>query len=150
MPIKPENASKYPLNWPSIRARILHRAGGTCEFVRVDGTRCEAPNRQMIARDRRNLENWWTWDFADAFVPPAMYSLVHIVLTVAHLNHDPADCRDENLLAGCQLHHLRYDLAHHQANAAATRRLKQGNAELFPDLTPQPVEVDTSTRLERI
>jgi hypothetical protein len=34
---------------------------------------------------------------------------VKVVLTVAHLNHDPADCRDENLRAGCQLHHLRYD-----------------------------------------
>jgi hypothetical protein len=31
------------------------------------------------------------------------------VLTVAHLNHDPQDCRDENLKAFCQRCHLRYD-----------------------------------------
>lgn len=29
------------------------------------------------------------------------------VLTVHHLNHDPSDCRDENLLACCQRCHLR-------------------------------------------
>lgn len=33
-----------------------------------------------------------------------------VVLTIAHLNHNPADCRDENLRALCQLHHNRYDI----------------------------------------
>lgn len=33
-----------------------------------------------------------------------------VILTVAHLNHEPADCRDENLKAWCQRCHNTYDL----------------------------------------
>jgi hypothetical protein len=54
-----------------------------------------------------------------------------IVLTVAHLNHEPEDCRESNLRAWCQRHHLAYDHEHHQANAQATRRARAGTLELF-------------------
>lgn len=54
-----------------------------------------------------------------------------IVLTVAHLNHQPEDCRPENLAAMCQRHHLAYDHDHHRANAQATRRARSGTLELF-------------------
>jgi len=53
------------------------------------------------------------------------------VLTVAHLNHEPLDVRDENLKALCQRCHLRYDIEHHQANARRTRRAKKAHGELF-------------------
>ena len=54
-----------------------------------------------------------------------------IVLTVAHLDHQPENCSDSNLKAMCQRCHLRYDVKHHQANASATRRAKKQNGELF-------------------
>lgn len=54
-----------------------------------------------------------------------------IVLTVAHLDHQPENCRPENLAAMCQRHHLAYDHDHHRANAQATRRAKAGTLELF-------------------
>lgn len=54
-----------------------------------------------------------------------------IVLTIAHLNHDPTDCDPANLRALCQRHHLAHDHDHHRANAQATRRAKSGTAELF-------------------
>lgn len=57
--------------------------------------------------------------------------LIVIVLTVAHLNHEPEDCRPENLAAWCQRHHLAYDLEHHQRNAYATRRKGKAIRELF-------------------
>jgi len=57
--------------------------------------------------------------------------LIVIVLTVAHLNHEPEDCRPENLAAMCQRHHLAYDHDHHRANSQATRRAKAGTLELF-------------------
>lgn len=51
-----------------------------------------------------------------------------VVLTVAHLNHTPEDCRDENLAALCQKCHNSYD--------APTRRRgrleRAGVQELFP------------------
>lgn len=66
-------------------------------------------------------------DFQDPDGP----QLIVIVLTVAHLNHQPEDCRPENLAAWCQRHHLAYDLEHHQRNAYATRRKGKAIGELF-------------------
>src|SRR5690349_11267246 len=108
MPILASEKHKYPLEWPAIRARILARAGNACEFTCEDGTRCSAPDRHRICRGVKNPETWSLERHAVEYLDPETYTdPVLVVLTVAHLNHDPADCRDENLKAGCQLHHLR-------------------------------------------
>jgi len=77
----------------------------------------------------------WTYGQARAFIDRWCWEEdtkpIVIVLTVAHLNHDPTDCRPENLAAMCQRHHLAYDQDHHRANAQATRRAKAGTLELF-------------------
>lgn len=92
MPIRPENRARYPANWDEISARIrFERAGRRCERV-IDGMRCEAVQDE-----------------------PHPLTGSTVVLTVAHLNHTPEDCRDENLAAMCQYHHLRYDRHHHRA-----------------------------------
>lgn len=57
--------------------------------------------------------------------------LIVIVLTVAHLDHNPENCDPENLRAWCQRHHLAYDHEHHLASAHATRRARSGTLELF-------------------
>lgn len=61
---------------------------------------------------------------------PARWARGQVVLTVAHLNHQPADCRPENLMAMCQRCHLRYDMTLHRHHAAQTRRRKRNNLEL--------------------
>ena len=92
MPIKREARALYPDDWDAISLRIrFERAGGRCERV-IDGMRCEAVQDQ-----------------------PSPITGSMVKLQVAHLNHDPADCRDENLGAFCQDHHLRYDRHHHRA-----------------------------------
>ena len=45
-----------------------------------------------------------------------------VVLTTAHLNHTPEDCRPENLRAMCQGCHLHYDREHHAQSRAETQR----------------------------
>jgi 5-methylcytosine-specific restriction endonuclease McrA len=52
-----------------------------------------------------------------------------VVLTTAHLNHTPEDCRPENLRAMCQGCHLHYDREHH----AQTRRRTREFTLDFPD-----------------
>jgi hypothetical protein len=104
VPIRPESRALYPPNWKAISLDIrTNRAGGRCECTGhcgLDhGGRCEARNGQ-----------------------PNPITGANVVLTVAHLNHDPRDCRPENLLSSCQLCHLRYDADHHRETAAATRR----------------------------
>jgi hypothetical protein len=54
------------------------------------------------------------------------------VLTVAHLNHIPSDCRPENLRALCAPCHCRYDLS----QMALKQQLKlerQGQLNLFKE-----------------
>lgn len=105
MPIRPENRALYPKDWPAISRRIrFERAGGQCEFVDLK-TRCDAFHGKPH---------------------PITGSIV--VLTTAHLDHDPTHNDDDNLLAGCQLHHNRYDREHR----AETRRLTKLAKEKAP------------------
>ena len=102
MPIRPENKALYPPDWTAISRRIRERSGGQCECkgeCRRHTGRCRALNRQPHPRTGSE-----------------------VVLTVAHLNHQPQDCRPENLRAFCQACHLSYDADHHAATRARTRQ----------------------------
>lgn len=100
MPILPENRGRYPSNWGEISWRIRYqRAGGRCE-------RCGAKNAKPH---------------------PITGSMV--VLTVAHLDHVPENCDDDNLMAMCQRCHNRYDARHR----AETRRSRRAIGDLFDD-----------------
>lgn len=137
MPIKPENRHRYPPDWPAIRERILQRAGHACE-------KCKAPNRTRIARGGGDDVGTYMNDEGEVFdaetgerlgqIHMSDYHvdrMVDVVLTIAHLDHTPENCADENLRAWCQRCHLRYDHEHHRTNAQATRRAKAGTLELF-------------------
>jgi len=110
MPIKPENRARYPANWKEIRARILKRAGNRCEWPG-----CYVPN---------------------GAINPITGS--RVVLTIAHRDHTPENCGDENLAAWCQYHHLAYDLEHHMQNVFATRRRGKAIGDLFDQPEGKP------------
>lgn len=147
MPIKPENRARYPADWPEIRERILRRAGYRCEHPG-----CMARQYSVGVWHRpHDGDRPWTWfplfgqndnprTYQEARQMAAEIDHdrseegqkpIVIVLTIAHLNHQPEDCRPENLAAMCQRHHLAYDHDHHRANAQATRRAKAGTLEMF-------------------
>lgn len=93
MPIRPENKARYPKDWKAISRRIrFERAQNRCEG-------CGAENYKSH---------------------PVTGSKV--ILTVAHLNHTPEDCRDENLKAFCQKCHNAYDAEHRRQTRAASLR----------------------------
>ncbi len=100
MPIRPEMRALYPRDWPAISRRIRERAGNRCEECGAENGR---PNPRTGSR---------------------------VVLTVAHLDHDPRNCADGNLRALCQLCHLRYDAAEHARNAQRTRERRLGMQRL--------------------
>ena len=85
MPIKKENRGRYPKNWKEIRQQILQRANNRCEF-------CGRENHSMAENEQGKM--------------------IKVILTIAHLNHTPEDCRPENLRALCQRCHNRYDAQH--------------------------------------
>lgn len=115
MPIKPENQARYPADWKAIRERILARAGNRCEL-------CFLPNGEDVARDAAG------YPFPPYDVAGTGRKVVTIVLTIAHINQQPEDNRDANLLALCQRCHNRIDLPYRQQNAAATRAAKKAAA----------------------
>lgn len=142
MPIKPENRSRYPENWKDIRAAILARAGDCCE-------QCKVPNRERVARGagphadtyQMNDANVYSADTGEHLgrVRMSEYTLKNmadIVLTIAHLDHQPENCDPANLRALCQRCHLRYDAAHHAETARHTRRARLNNLELFAEGQP--------------
>lgn len=139
MPIKPENRARYPSNWKTeIRPAILKRAQDKCE-------RCQAPNGQTIFRfTSRGIYMLEDGEMFDAETgdflrigrltdePTGEHDdFVRIVLTIAHLDHKPENCDPSNLRALCQRCHLRYDHAHHMANARETRRSRKATGDLL-------------------
>jgi 5-methylcytosine-specific restriction endonuclease McrA len=76
----------YPKCWRIIRGLILARAGNRCEGA-PEYPDCRAPNHQ-----------------------PHPVTGSHVVLTIAHLDHDPTNNTWDNLRALCQRCHLRHDL----------------------------------------
>lgn len=121
-PIKPENKARYPKSWRGISNRIKERAGWQCECVGEcglhEGERCDRTHNQILRSDK--LDEWG--------VPKWFY----VVLTVAHLDHTPENCEDDNLKAMCQRCHNRYDRPH---RTATIRRAKeQGTDPLFEEI----------------
>lgn len=113
MPIKPENAARYPKDWKAIRARILERAHNCCEGSP------KYPDCRVV-----------NGSFRFASSDPDL-AKVRIVLTIAHLDHQPENCEDSNLRAWCQKCHLAYDLKHHAETAYATRHARRAIGDLF-------------------
>ena len=102
MPIKAENKSRYPKDWKQISVYIRFiRANNKCEF-------CGAENYQ-----------------------PHPITKSKVVLTVAHLNHNPEDCNFENLKALCQKCHLGYDKQFHVKNMKETLSKKKNQGDVL-------------------
>jgi len=105
MPIRPENKDRYPKDWPEISRK--KRAGGVC-----DGS------PQFPDCRARNGE-------------PHPITGSKVVLTVAHLDHQPENCDPENLRAWCQRCHNAYDAPMRAKGVADRRRAKLAVSDMF-------------------
>lgn len=155
MPIRRENRSRYPDDWKAISAQVREEAGQRCEW-------CSAKNGATILRGSDNQDgvslpayryadapvyddtfhaqtgaaipgaNWDTFD-ANARGP------VLVVLTVAHLDHQPENCDRENLRALCQACHNAYDAPMRAKGIAERKRAARAVSDLFTE-SSQPLE----------
>jgi hypothetical protein len=115
MPIRPENRARYPKDWKQISLRIRNeRARGRCE--------CTGECGEVHYLNHRC---------------PALNGAPHpdtgskVVLTVAHLDHTPENCADDNLKAMCQRCHNRYDAPMRRAGIKARARQSQAIGDMF-------------------
>ena len=139
MPIRKELLHLYrgPA-WKEIRARILERAGNKCE-------RCGKPNGEILSVTRGGFwfdirRNGWLNDrgqesayFWPGFTGHSVY-VIRIVITIAHLDHNPYNNMDENLQALCQHCHLKHDRHFHYANARRSRARRVGQLWLSSEI----------------
>jgi hypothetical protein len=103
--------SRYPDNWKQLSEWI--------RFVRAAG-KCEGSPAYPDCRAEHGKAHPVTG--------------ANVLLTTAHLDHDPTNCAHENLRAWCQRCHLTYDAELHARHAASTRYSRKNTAmnPLFP------------------
>lgn len=118
MPIKKENKKLYPKNWKEIRQRILERAGNKCEF-------CGVKNYSVGYRNQNGefIESVGMQQEADELDGEKLFK---IILTIAHLDHNPTNNNPSNLRALCQKCHNNYDKEHRKETRKKTLEEKRG------------------------
>jgi hypothetical protein len=123
-PIRPENVARYPRAWPAISARIRERAAGQCECRGECGL--DHVSLEVAAGDFLRSNRCPERDGGQA-----VFFKGRVVLTVAHLDHKPENCADDNLAAWCQRCHNRYDVPHRRE----TKRRRKAAGDLFGEGT---------------
>lgn len=128
----PMNKALYPANWPEISAALKEQVGQKCE-------QCGLENYRWIYRNKFKPEQYiyvidtgGDGDKCDEFYRHRTEypSKPHqVILTTAHLDHNPANNDRSNLRVLCQRCHLVHDLPHHMANARQTRIRKKHAAK---------------------
>lgn len=113
MPIKPENKKLYPPNWKQISEYIrFERAKNKCEFCGVNNyirgfwIENKFVTIEQILIELETTGNTQIDNFSIEKKP------IKIILTVAHLDHNPSNCDYSNLKALCQKCHNNYDRVH--------------------------------------
>lgn len=121
MPIRPENKGLYPANWKEVVAGIRERSGNRCEA-------CGVINGERIQRNQDG--SLWRYEVAPEICyhigptgrhfrvrsPGEWKPAFRVILTVAHLDHDPRNNDPANLRHWCQYHHNQHDAAHRAEN----------------------------------
>lgn len=101
MPVKPENRKRYPKDWKQIANSLKTIAGFRCESSPAFPN-CEAVHGK-----------------------PHPETGAIVVLTVAHLDHQPENNCSTNLRVWCQRCHNVYDREYRKANRLETYRQKR-------------------------
>jgi 5-methylcytosine-specific restriction endonuclease McrA len=151
MPIKPENRKRYPKNWKQISEDIrFNRAQNKCEVCGVSNHAVGYRKlKQFVPLDRANNFDYYAGQGLDAVTKEMLtfkkartiaeiandyynlgYKCIVIVLTVAHLDHNPENNDYSNLKAMCQKCHNSYDAPHRRQTFKKSKLIGQLKLEL--------------------
>jgi 5-methylcytosine-specific restriction endonuclease McrA len=139
MPTRPENKARYPKDWSTISASIRERAGNKCEDCGVPnyeygGRAPDGTWHKSLPRGEKLLTLDWPKPGEYAWCkgwPHEQLRIVRIVLTVAHLDHQPENCDPSNLRCWCQRCHNRYDMAERRRGTQERNRVARASGDLF-------------------
>lgn len=122
----PMNRSLYPKNWNAIARQIKSAADWTCQNC---DRPCRKPDEDWQSLALRAMSEGWGQDLWEeeedeefGFYEGNKFG--RFVLTVAHLDHNPANNDPSNLKALCSVCHLRHDAPHHANSRRANRKRK--------------------------
>ena len=129
----------YPENWEVIALKIKEENHWFCEQC---GKPCRRPGEDwfdFLEKLQITFPEWYKQHCDEVYDDQTgecsyIERRQRFTLTVAHLDHAPANCSRENLKALCSTCHLRYDARHHAKNASHTRyekREAEGQMSLF-------------------
>lgn len=143
MPIREENKARYPDDWKQVSQSTRDVAGNVCQA-------CGVENGRLIYRGSHELRPAWRYADDSVFMPSrcsfdgsdipgttwddfdkAKGKPVKVVLTVAHLDHQPENCDPSNLRAWCQRCHNAYDAPMRARGVADRRKAKLAVADMF-------------------
>lgn len=128
MPIKPENKARYPDNWKAISIDIrTNRANNRCEVCGVQNYSVghwiygefKTVDQIIEALNEKGIDLTMSI--------PLEAKPIRIILTVAHLDHQPENCDYSNLKAMCQRCHNNYDSKHRSQTRKRTRNKGQAS-----------------------
>lgn len=134
MPIRSDLRHLYGREWRRISHAAIVRAGFRCQG-------CGVPNYALLRREGCGPALILSPDQAEAARRDG-HGVVKVVLTVAHLDHDPRNNEPENLAAFCQRCHLHHDRRQHASNARETRRARK---DLTRPLLAPPLPAQASS-----
>ena len=118
MPIAAEYRHLYGREWSKLAASVKTEARWRCET-------CAVEHGDWRERKNQQLPPYQRGQFHTVFNGVWFY---RVVLTVAHLDHQPENMARDNLRALCQRCHLAHDAPEHLRRAAATRAAKNAAA----------------------
>ena len=112
MPIRRENKDRYPQDWGAISKAIRERACQRCEACSAENYKPHPVTGSKVVLTVAHLDHQ----------PENCDQVIKVGLTVAHLDHQPENCDPANLRAWCQRCHNRYDAPMRRAGIKARAR----------------------------
>lgn len=124
----PMDRSRYPKNWNAIALQVKTEANWHCQDCDRPCRRPQEAPHDFEERVAEQSPDWGAEMYEEThddehgivWVP----LLGRFVLTVAHLDQDPANNDPKNLRALCSVCHLRYDAIPHARSRRRNRRAK--------------------------
>jgi hypothetical protein len=152
MPISKKQKLKYHYNWKAISLDTrVNRAKNKCEICGISNGSLGLRNKEGDFYTVQEIEDYLNKHGIDLFEDELIHHIdtktgvlkkenngnggfTKIVLTVAHLDHNPVNNDYSNLSCLCQYHHLQHDLVHHLETRKKNKMKNDKQISMFEEI----------------